>query len=129
MASDRHTNELLSQFSHLLVARVLVYHTLDDISKVVARLAGGIAVRGGRLARSGSGRWRTAIVVGVRGSSCFNSNTEFAVQTVDDFAREIAINLEVLDGDVELLKGVAEVKARGVETSDVVVGEGESVQR
>lgn len=89
----------------------------------------GFARRGSRWSRHRSGRWRTAIVIVVRGSSCFSDNTEFAVQAVDDFAGEIAIDLEVLDGDVQLLKGVAEVKARGVETSDVVVGEGESAQR
>ena len=64
----------------------------------------------------------------VRGSSCSNAGAyaKFAVQTLNHLARKIAIDLEVLDWNVQVFECVAEVEARGVELSDVLVSEGES---
>lgn len=75
----------------------------------------------------------TLVVVSlvVRRSSCSSASTyaELAVQTLNHFARKIAVDLEVLDWDIQTLECVAEVEARGVELSDVLVGEGESERR
>ena len=65
-------------------------------------------------------------LVVVRGSICFSGNAELAVQTLDDFARDIAVDLKLPDRDFQAFKCVTEVKARGVELSDILVCEGES---
>lgn len=95
-------------------------------------IVGGI---GGGWNRDGSGRLGTLIIglVVVRGRICFSGNAELAVKTLDDFAGDIAgdiaVDLEVLDRDVQAFECVAEVKARSVELSDILVGEGESERK
>ena len=60
----------------------------------------------------------------VEGSSCFSANAKLAVQTLNHFAGKITVDLEVLDRDVQAFECVAEVKARSVELSAILVGEG-----
>ena len=126
--ADGSTSELLCKFYHLLIFRVL-------FGEFVAGLTGRDAWRGGlsecrgrgvgsRGSRARNGRYGILVVgiLVVRGSL----GGELASQAFNHFARKIAVNLEVLDRDVQTFECVAEIKARGRELSDVLVCEGES---
>jgi hypothetical protein len=58
-----------------------------------------------------------------------NANAKLAVQTLNHFARKITIDLKLLDRNTQAFKCIAEVKARFVEASDVLMREGETKRK